>query len=412
MKRLKLLSRLGHGTNDMYWFILPTVLPLILAQYGFSYTAAGGFITAFLCAVAVMSFIMGRLADRWSRPVLLAGGFFLASGSLAVSGLVPTFPLFMVFIILTAVGASTYHPVIYAVIDENEKSRRGRMFAHFELYGALGVVILLLANGLLVNSVGWKGVVLVTCVPGFVMGALFAANKRLLARSGPPPGPSVSVSATNPTGDAAANGSGRTVMRSVLALFFASIILRTLTSMSIMNFMPTYLARSVGLDPQLSAFSTGLLFVGGVIVSIFIGDLTDRYGAFLMLFLASLATGLFLIASTYLTGALMLPLSLLVFGASISAASPGQNLVLSALGGAGSKGTAFGALMGVMTIANSLGPMVLGIVADSVGLTFTFRLASIPVFASAILVALLSRSAVAPLLRGRPRTRPAQLLDA
>ena len=101
-----------------------------------------------------------------------------------------------------------------------------------------------------------------------------------------------------------------------------------------------------------------------------------------------------------------------MLGGAISAATPAQNLVLSALVGAGRKGTAFGALMGVMTIANSLGPIVLGVIADSLGLTVTFRLASIPVFASAILVALLSRSSAVAILRRPPRTRPARLLDS
>lgn len=399
MKRLKALSRLGHGANDMYWFILPTVLPLILAQYGFSYTVAGAFITAFLCAVAVMSFLMGRLADRRSRAFLIAGGFFLASGSLAVAGLVSTFPLFMFFIIFTAVGASTYHPVIYSVIDETEQKRRGRMYAHFELYGALGVIILLLAYGLLVDSIGWKGVVLVACVPGFVMGGLYAANKRLLVRDKPLPDPSATVAQMN-----MARGPGAGVPP-VLLLFFASTILRTLTSMSIMNFMPTYMAQGVGLDPTLSAYSTGLLFLGAVIASLFIGNLADRYGAIRLLFTASLSTGFFLIASTYLGGVWMLPLSLLVLGASISAATPAQNLVLSALVGAGRKGTAFGALMGIMTIANALGPVALGVVADKLGLPLTFRLASIPVFLSAILVMPLSRNSAVAILRVPLRAR-------
>ena len=61
-KAISLISRLGHGANDIYWFVLPAVLPIILAEYGFSYAAAGAFLTSFLCAIALFSFISGGLA--------------------------------------------------------------------------------------------------------------------------------------------------------------------------------------------------------------------------------------------------------------------------------------------------------------------------------------------------------------
>ena len=105
------------------------------------------------------------------------------------------------------------------------------------------------------------------------------------------------------------------------------------------------------------------------------------------------------ITKTYAVSAWMLPVSLLILGAAISAALPPQNLMLSALSAKGRKGTVFGTLMGVMTVANSLGPLFLGMIADRVGLTVTFRLAAAPVLLSCLLVIVVSRSKPVAALR-------------
>ena len=57
----------GHGANDLYWFILPLVLPALLSRYNLGYTGAGGILTIYLLFTAAGSFVMGRLSDRMSR---------------------------------------------------------------------------------------------------------------------------------------------------------------------------------------------------------------------------------------------------------------------------------------------------------------------------------------------------------
>ncbi len=391
MNKLKILSRLGHGANDIYWFILPASLPLILKEYGLSYTAAGGFVTAFLCAIAVMSFFAGRLADRISRSALLVGGFYLASGALIVAGLSPAFPIFMIFVVLAAIGVSTYHPVIYATIDEGIAVRRGRMYARFEFSGAAGIVLLFVFNGLFSDQIGWRNIVLIASVPGLVVGTLMAFNRSSLEHRAAPAAVPVA-----PSGGEAEPKKSRELAThrgagNVVLLFFASIVLRTITATAIMNFMPTFLAEGAGLDVSLGAFAAGLLFIGAMIANSFAGDLADRYGPTRVLLGASLVAGVFLPVSTFTVSVWMLPIALITLGASISAAIPAQNLMLSALSPAGKKGATFGTLMGVMTVANSLGPLVLGAMADRVGLAVTFRLAAFPVIASCAFVAAVAR---------------------
>ena len=95
--------------------------------------------------------------------------------------------------------------------------------------------------------------------------------------------------------------------------------------------------------------------------------------------------------ATYVESLWMLPVALGLLGASISACIPAQNLILSFLSGSGRKGKAFGLLMGVMTLANSVGPLLFGIAADRIGLGGALRLFAGPAIVSALLVAALVR---------------------
>ena len=75
---LAVMSSLGHGTNDMYWFILPILLPLMLDQFKMDYTAAGFLMTAFLFVIALLSFFMGWASDKVSPPIIIGLGFLLS----------------------------------------------------------------------------------------------------------------------------------------------------------------------------------------------------------------------------------------------------------------------------------------------------------------------------------------------
>ncbi len=409
-RKLTILSRAGHSANDMYWFVLPVVLPIVLRDYGFSYTEAGGFLTSFLCVLAVVSFFVGKLADHLPRVVLLSGGFFFASGFLLASGFLPGFTLFMVFLLLAAAGVASYHPVMYAVISEATTTRTGKMFATFERFGALGVLVLLFVHGLLIDYIGWKGVVFIACVPGFVMGALLYINKRILeyqdvAGCSGTHGDEkrAAASVTEPADDdrnkqingRRSSGAGiRNTVLGILILFFCSVVLRTLTATAVINFMPTYLAETTGFGVSFSSFMSAFVFVGAIGASFFVGHLADRFGPIRSLVTTSILAGVFLLSATYVTQPWMLPVALIILGGTISGAIPLQNMILSTFSGNGRKGSAFGMLMGIMTVANSLGPLFLGMIADRIGLTITFRMAAVPVLLSAILVVVVGRTPV------------------
>jgi predicted MFS family arabinose efflux permease len=244
------------------------------------------------------------------------------------------------------------------------------------LFGSIGVALLLIAHGLLIDQISWKGMVVVAALPGVVAGRLFFHYRNLIPSVSPEQG-------TNEAGREQRASRKHSV---VLVVFFVSIVLRTLTTTAVMNFIPTYLTHSVGLSTTLGSYISVFLFIGAIAAAFIIGPAGDRYGPTRLLFMSSILIGVFLFGSTFVARAWALPAALLLLGAVVSASLPMQNMILSKLSPAGQEGTTFGSLMGFMTIANSIGPLIIGYCADRVGFAVTFRVATVPVLISSVLV--------------------------
>ena len=157
-----ILRNVSHGVNDIYWFILPSLLPLILEQ-----------ITAFLGVIAVFFFILGRSSDRFPRQKMLGMGFLVASVFLVFAALMDRLGLFILCTLIAAIGVSSYHPTVHALIDETTAFRQGRAYGMFELWGSVAVFFMFFLHGLLSQKVIWRNIILITSIPGLVIGSLY-----------------------------------------------------------------------------------------------------------------------------------------------------------------------------------------------------------------------------------------------
>jgi FSR family fosmidomycin resistance protein-like MFS transporter len=127
----RFLSSLGHGVNDLYFFVLPLVLPLLLREFALSYRLAGLVLASYLGIVSLVSYFFGRTSDRFSPWILVGGGFLLASAGFLGAGWSPALGGVVAFLAAAAVGAGTFHPVIYALIDRLTPERPGRALGSF-----------------------------------------------------------------------------------------------------------------------------------------------------------------------------------------------------------------------------------------------------------------------------------------
>jgi MFS transporter, FSR family, fosmidomycin resistance protein len=374
-KEFNVSNAISHGTNDIYWFVLPSVLPQILERFGLKYGAAGGFLTVFLGVIALFSLVFGRLSDRIPRWRIIGAGFLVASVGLLLAGLMGNFFWFVVFILFTAVGVSTYHPAIYAAIDERTVVDRGKTYGVFEFGGALGIFLMLLIYGTLLRVVNWSGLILLTSIPGFFVGFYYLRRHEEIREQ------HQAVSH-----DETAAGGGTGVAPGVYLLFFLGSIIRILSITAVVNFIPTYLVKVTGLAGWLASYAAGLVFLGGMLAAPWLGKLVDRRVKPLsMLLVLAGITGPLLFLIGVVKSVWVLSLLLLVLGGSWIGFCAPQNLLLSELSGKMGKGQAFGLMVGLMTLTNAFGPGLFGLLADRVGLAMAVRLFAVPAVVSWVL---------------------------
>lgn len=117
------LSVLGVG-------IVGPVLPLYARSFGVSAALAGSLITIFGLARLFSNLPAGRLADRIGRRPLLVGGMGLISVSALLSGLAPTFAPLLVFRFFQGIGSAVQTTgALIALSDISTTENRGRIMS-------------------------------------------------------------------------------------------------------------------------------------------------------------------------------------------------------------------------------------------------------------------------------------------
>lgn len=368
---------LSHSANDLYWFVVPLILPRILAMYDLSYTAAGAILTWYFAVTGIGSYVLGLAADKYSPYKSIGLGFIVASMSLSLFGLTDSFLLSLSLLTFLAMGMSTFHPTMYALIDhdftENEHNK-GRFLGMYETYGTAAILIMFLLYGTLVSVLGYTGLLLLLSIPGFIFGIYFLYNEgKHVSKDIRPKIKPVQNIKTQRT--AMQNPS----MRKKRIRLLIGIILRILSVSSILNFLPLICMNLFKLDESAAAMMTAIFFLGGIPGSLAGGFLAQKYSSRKVLML-----------STGITGLAILPLSIIqmphifhfatigIMGFSASLCFIQQNLYVSSLSETIGKGEIFGLLMAIMTLASAVSPSLLGLSIDSLGFTTAIKIFSIP----------------------------------
>ncbi len=359
------LKNVSHSVNDIYWFVLPLILPGLLQRYNLSYSKAGGILTLFLAVAGVGSFLSGKISDSLGRKQILGFGFILSAVGFIAAGFAPSYTLFMGIITITAIGVSTFHPVMYAVIDETVTANKGKTLGIYEAFGTGAVLLMYLINGFLITRIGIRGVLVVTALPAVVMGSIFLGVKSIL--------PAAHRKAA----------SDKTVKKDpalfiLFLLFMAAVVARVFTVMAVMNFLPLLFVKYLGFSQNAAVYVSGLFFAGGIIGSVFVGRLSDRMDSVVILIFGSLLIVLCIAVLSLNVPVFLYPAAVFVLGLAGSAAFVNQNLLTTKLGNHLGKGESFGVLMGAITLTGAVSPALFGMSIDAWGFSKSLLLFLIP----------------------------------
>jgi MFS family permease len=152
------LVGVAHATSHLFHLLLPPLFPLLMPDFGFSYTEAGFLMTVFFTISGIGQALAGIVVDRYgARRVLMAGVGMLAASGLALAA-ASNYGMLVLTVVLAGIGNSVFHPADFSLLNKKvSPSRLGYAFSVHGLSGNLGWALGAAISGTALAWAGWRG---------------------------------------------------------------------------------------------------------------------------------------------------------------------------------------------------------------------------------------------------------------
>jgi len=363
--KLKLIS-LGHFYNDIYFFIIPLLLPLLRKEFGINYIQSGLILTVHVALRSIFTLIFGYLGDKYEKKAIIASGFVCSSIFLGSLIWINNIQTIVTFLFLLAIGVSTFHPLATAMVRENSRlNQRGRNFGLFTAAGTSGLIVASVLFGVFVQIWRWKITCLLLSLPGYFLAYLYLKSKK---------------DKKNHKAELE-----KKTKQSHINLFFISIGIRSLGIWAILSFLPLYATDYVGLKPEISAWIVSVYFIGVLLGALISSRITDKNQPLVLVLSSTILTTLLLLGITFIVHPIPIFLIIGILGSLDGIFFPSLNTWLTFICPVNQQGKIFGILFFVEGISATIAPTLFGWIADKFSLILAYRLAAIPLFISFIL---------------------------
>ncbi|MES2159875.1 MAG: MFS transporter, partial [Pseudomonadota bacterium] len=101
---------LVHLLNDLTQAMLPSIYPMLKAQFGLTFTQVGLITLVFQCTASLLQPWIGLYTDRRPMPFLLPLGMVATLIGVLMMSVAGSFPALLIAAALIGVGSSTFHP--------------------------------------------------------------------------------------------------------------------------------------------------------------------------------------------------------------------------------------------------------------------------------------------------------------
>jgi MFS transporter, FSR family, fosmidomycin resistance protein len=366
----------GHMMTHWYPATFYLLLPLIGNELGLSFGQIGSILTCQFAAGALSNLPGGMVVDTIGRKgLLMAVALSWVGLPYLVMGFSYSYWMLLVCAALVGIGNNLWHPTAIPLLAQNHPERRGLVVSIHSMGGNLGDAVAPLAVGAMLTIFSWRDVVVMNVVPGVVASALLL---MLLGRDG----------GADLDDDRAIAGSspGRTrrstlhsfaglrllvANRTVLMLSLGSAV-RAMTAMTLLTFLPVFLANEMGYSPAWVGGSLFALQAAGFAAAPISGYLSDRMGRRNIIMTSMVMSGVVLLFMAFAGRSPAFALFVAFLGFFLFAiravlqawlldATPKQ------LGG-----TSIGLLFGAQAVGSAVGPLIGGLIADHYGIIATF----------------------------------------
>lgn len=340
-----------HLFNDFYNWVLPPLLPAVIKTFGLSYFQVGLLSFTNLFIQALLQPTVGYFADlHRKRKAILMLGFALYMVGIASLGLAPNYWTFFLLCLVIGMGASAYHPQSANFLSKYFRGNQGRAQGIHGIGGSFGFFLAPIVVGFLVDNLDWRKAVLVLTIPGvFIILLIYKLLEEPKARGN--------------------RGFIRNLPSSLILL---SVVygLDSMVHSGFTTFLPTFYVEK-GATLSQAGLWTSCMFIAGLIAQPLGGTFFDKFGG-RRVFLTSFGfLTIFTFAFLTSSGALALLLSICVGFFTLSLFPIGMAFAAE-LTKDERVGMTVGLVFGSAMIFSSFSPILIGFIADRIGLGNAF----------------------------------------
>ncbi|MCK9299057.1 MFS transporter [Methanoculleus sp. YWC-01] len=347
----------AHLVTDLYSPVLPAILPLLIAEQGYSFFLAGLIVTVYNLTSSFVQPLVGWVFDTRGFAVHVGTSVAISAIFISIVGLLDNYYIVLASVAVAALGHAFFHPSALGTVSRlTGDANRGRITSYFVIGGNLGYAVGPICAGVAVGLMGLPGLVILA-VPGLVMAVVL---RRIL--------PAPDRDAVPETRIPAAKPSYRAV-----ALLVAASGLRAWAIFGSVAFLPTILTMR-GFDLVTANILVSGTLIAGVVGQVVGGVLSDRYGR-KEYTIIGLVTAIPPFVVFLTTGGILSLVALMIFGF-ILWSTFAVTVAMAHEIAPGNVGVVSGLMLGLAVGVGGLGVSVTGWIADMT--TLTLGLTTIP----------------------------------
>jgi FSR family fosmidomycin resistance protein-like MFS transporter len=361
---------LAHLINDLIQSVLPSIYPMLKANYGLSFTQVGLITLTFQLTASLLQPWVGYHTDRHPKPWLLPAGSICTLIGIVMMSVVGSFPLILLAAALIGIGSSTFHPEASRIARLASGGRFGLAQSTFQVGGNAGSAFgPLLAAAIIIpfgqGNVAWFGLFAVFAL--FVLYRIsrwYAHHLNLFKLK---------------AGQAATHGLSKGRVISALVVLGLLVFSKYFYMASLTSYFTFYLIEKFDLSVASSQLHL-FLFLGAVAAGTFFGGpIGDKIGRKAVIWFSILGVAPFTLLMPHVdlfwTTVLSVVIGFILASAFSAIVVYAQELV------PGNVGMIAGVFFGLMFGFGGIGAALLGHLADIHGIEYVYFLCSfLPLF--------------------------------
>ena len=350
------LIGLAHGLSHFFQLVLPSMFPLLRAEFDVSFAALGALAGIFYFASGATQFAAGFAVDRvGARPVLLGGLGLLAGGTLLAS-FAPSIAWLYPIAAVMGIGNGVFHPSDFAILNANVAPQRlGHAYSTHGIGGNLGYAvapIVALGAG---TALGWRPALALFGLIGLAALALLTSQRAVLT--------------SHKAQDAHTHtlrGSAHLFLQPAILFCFGYFVFQTIAGTGLQTLGTTALNVTFDVPLVLAASAISAYLLGstaGILAGGFLAARTSHHDRVAAMGLAAGALLLGVVGAGTAPSTLLVPLFALA-GFALGATGPSRDLIVRNATPRGAAGRVYGFVYMGLDIGATIAPVWFGAMLD------------------------------------------------